>query len=83
MAGDFRKRLSLREEFHAAFWWLVEHRSTWCLIFLPESVPLDAVFVPPTSSMAAVSKAIALLPRKSNHYALRDAAHILKYFYYL
>ena len=22
------------EEFHAAFGWLVEHRSTWCIIFL-------------------------------------------------
>ena len=32
MVGDFESDF-LEEEFHTAFGWLVEHGSTWCVIF--------------------------------------------------
>ena len=68
MADDFKSDFLEGEEFHTVFRWLVEHRSTWTLvhnIFL-ESAPLVAVLVPPSSSMAAVLKALTPLPRKSD-----------------
>ena len=47
-----------REEFHAVFGWLVEHRSTRCVILSQKA----AVLVLLSSSTAAVLKAFTPLP---------------------
>ena len=50
---------------------------------LSESVPLVVVLVPPSSSMAAVSKAFTLLPRKSDRSGAevgeRCQSHMLRF----
>ena len=87
VVGDFWNRLSEEGGLEPRHRWPIHVLANWLRNILLERAPLLAVLVPPSSSMAAVSKGFTQLPRKSDRSAAelgeRRQSHTLMFGKYL